>query len=44
MVIVRDAFVRFDLGAAAALSVVVLAILVLLNVLQLSLLRRREQR
>ena len=44
MVIVRDAFVRFDLGAAAALSVVVLAILVLLNVLQLSLLRRREER
>ncbi|WP_377273108.1 carbohydrate ABC transporter permease [Peterkaempfera sp. SMS 1(5)a] len=44
LVIVREAFVRFDLGSAAALSVVVLAVLVLLNVVQLSLLRRRDDR
>lgn len=42
MVIVRDAFVRFDLGAAAALSVIVLVILLVLNVVQLSFLRRRS--
>jgi multiple sugar transport system permease protein len=42
MVIVREAFVRFDLGSAAALSVVVLAALVVLNVLQLLLLRRGD--
>jgi multiple sugar transport system permease protein len=41
MVIVREAFVRFDLGSAAALSVLVLVVLLLLNVLQLSILRRR---
>ncbi|MEZ0070251.1 multiple sugar transport system permease protein [Streptacidiphilus sp. MAP12-20] len=44
MVIVREAFVRFDLGSAAALSVLALAVLIVLNVLQLSLLRRRDDR
>lgn len=42
MVIVREAFVRFDLGSAAALSVLVLVVLLILNVLQLSILRRRN--
>lgn len=41
MVIYREAFVRFDLGGAAALSVVLLAGLVVLNVLQLRVLRRK---
>jgi multiple sugar transport system permease protein len=40
MVIYREAFFRFDLGSAAALSVVVLIVLVALNALQLSILRR----
>lgn len=40
MVIYREAFFRFDLGAAAAMSVAVLAVLVGLNVLQLRVLRR----
>jgi multiple sugar transport system permease protein len=43
MVIYREAFFRFDLGSAAALSVIVLVALVLLNVLQLSVLRRGER-
>jgi multiple sugar transport system permease protein len=43
MVIVREAFIRFDLGSAAAISVVVLVVLVLLNVVQLSILRRRSR-
>jgi multiple sugar transport system permease protein len=43
MVIVREAFVRFDLGSAAAISVVVLGVLVVLNVVQLSILRRRSR-
>ncbi|WP_034263120.1 carbohydrate ABC transporter permease [Actinospica robiniae] len=42
MVIVREAFVRFDLGSAAALSVLALVVLLILNVLQLSILRRRN--
>jgi multiple sugar transport system permease protein len=42
MVIYREAFFRFDLGAAAALSVVVLVVLVTLNALQLRVLRRRD--
>jgi multiple sugar transport system permease protein len=42
MVSYREAFFRFDLGAAAALSVVVLLVLVTLNVLQLRVLRRRD--
>ena len=40
MVIVREAFTRFDLGSAAAVSVVVLAALIALNVLQLRILQR----
>jgi hypothetical protein len=40
MVIYREAFFRFNLGSAAALSVVVLIVLVALNVLQLRILRR----
>lgn len=42
MVIVREAFVRFDLGSAAALSVIVLGVLLVLNIVQLSFLRRRN--
>jgi multiple sugar transport system permease protein len=40
MVIYREAFFRFDLGAAAALSVVLLLFLVALNAVQLRVLRR----
>ena len=40
MVIVREAFTRFDLGSAAAVSVVVLAALVAFNTVQLRILRR----
>ena len=40
MVIVREAFTRFDLGSAAAVSVVVLAALIVLNTVQLRVLRR----
>ena len=40
MVIVREAFTRFDLGSAAAVSVVVLAALVAFNAVQLRILRR----
>jgi multiple sugar transport system permease protein len=43
MVIYREAFFRFDLGSAAALSVIVLAALVVLNVLQLGVLRRGQR-
>jgi len=43
MVIVREAFVRFNLGSAAAISVAVLGVLVALNVVQLSILRRRSR-
>jgi multiple sugar transport system permease protein len=43
MVIVREAFVRFDLGSAAAVSVVVLAALIALNALQLRMLRRGDR-
>jgi multiple sugar transport system permease protein len=39
MVIYRNAFFRFDLGGAAALSVVLLVVLVALNALQLRILR-----
>ncbi|GAA3192641.1 sugar ABC transporter permease [Actinocorallia longicatena] len=42
MVIVREAFVRFDLGSAAALSVLVLVALVLLNALQFAAIRKRD--
>ncbi|MFC4591697.1 carbohydrate ABC transporter permease [Sphaerisporangium corydalis] len=43
MVIYRDAFFRFDLGGAAAGSVVLLAGLVALNVVQMRVLRKRER-
>lgn len=43
MVIYREAFFRFDLGSAAALSVIVLAALIVLNVLQLGVLRRGQR-
>jgi multiple sugar transport system permease protein len=42
MVIVRQAFIRFNLGSAAAISVAVLGVLVLLNIVQLRVLRRRD--
>ena len=42
MVLYREAFTRFDLGFAAAISVVLLVALVLLNALQLRVLRRGE--
>ena len=40
MVIYREAFTRFDLGSAAALSVLLLVVLVVLNVIQLRVLGR----
>ena len=40
MVIVREAFTRFDLGSAAAVSVVVLVVLIAFNTVQLRVLRR----
>jgi multiple sugar transport system permease protein len=43
MVIVREAFTRFDLGSAAAVSVVVLAALIAFNALQLHILRRGDR-
>ncbi|MER5627940.1 sugar ABC transporter permease [Streptosporangium sp. NPDC002544] len=42
MVVYRDAFFRFDLGGAAALSVVLLVALVALNALQMRVLRRSK--
>ncbi|NUR70716.1 MAG: sugar ABC transporter permease [Hamadaea sp.] len=42
MVIYREAFIRLDLGSAAALSVALLAVLVIVNVVQLGVLRRRS--
>jgi multiple sugar transport system permease protein len=42
IVIYREAFTRFDLGGAAALSVLLLAVLVALNVLQLRVLGRER--
>ena len=41
MVIYREAFIRLDLGAAAAISVALLGVLVVFNVIQLGVLRRR---
>ncbi|WP_214414418.1 carbohydrate ABC transporter permease [Sphaerisporangium fuscum] len=43
MVIYRDAFFRFDLGGAAALSVVLLVALVALNVLQMRVLGKEDR-
>jgi multiple sugar transport system permease protein len=42
MLIYREAFIRLDLGSAAGLSVVLLAALVIINVVQLGVLRRRS--
>jgi multiple sugar transport system permease protein len=42
MVIYREAFTKFNLGLGAAISVLLLVVLVLLNVLQLRILRRGE--
>lgn len=42
MVIYREAFIRLDLGSAAAISVALLAVLVVFNVIQLGVLRRRS--
>jgi multiple sugar transport system permease protein len=41
MVIYRKAFIELDLGSAAAISVVLLGVLVVFNVVQLGMLRRR---
>jgi multiple sugar transport system permease protein len=41
MVIYREAFIRLDLGSAAAVSVVMLAVLLVFNAIQLGVLRRR---
>jgi multiple sugar transport system permease protein len=43
MVIYREAFIRLDLGSAAAISVVLLLVLIVFNVVQLGALRRRAQ-
>jgi multiple sugar transport system permease protein len=43
MVIYRKAFIELDLGSAAAVSVVLLAGLVILSVVQLAVLRRRSE-
>ncbi|WP_433003549.1 carbohydrate ABC transporter permease [Kribbella sp. CA-294648] len=41
MAIYREAFIRLDLGSAAAISVALLVVLVAVNVIQLGVLRRR---
>jgi multiple sugar transport system permease protein len=41
MVIYREAFIELDLGSAAAISVVLLAVLAIANAVQLTVLRRR---
>ncbi|ONI92702.1 ABC transporter permease [Saccharothrix sp. ALI-22-I] len=42
MVIYREAFIRLDLGSAAGISVVLLAVLVVFNAIQFRVLRRRS--
>ena len=42
MVIYREAFTKFNLGLGAAISVLLLVVLVILNVIQLRVLRRGE--
>jgi multiple sugar transport system permease protein len=42
MVIYREAFIRLDLGSAAGISVALLAVVVVFNVIQLGVLRRRS--
>ncbi|GGM70216.1 sugar ABC transporter permease [Dactylosporangium sucinum] len=41
MVIYREAFIELDLGSAAAISVVLLGVLIVFNVVQLGMLRRK---
>lgn len=43
MVIYREAFIRLDLGSAAAISVALLGVLIVFNVVQLGVLRRRNR-
>lgn len=43
MVIYREAFIKLDLGSAAAISVLLLGVLVVFNVIQLGVLRRRSR-
>ncbi|MGC7096045.1 carbohydrate ABC transporter permease [Amycolatopsis lurida] len=43
MVIYREAFVRLDLGSAAGLSVALLAVLLVFNLVQFGVLRRRSR-
>lgn len=43
MVIYREAFVRLDLGSAAGISVLLLLVLVVFNVVQFGVLRRRSR-
>jgi multiple sugar transport system permease protein len=43
MVIYRQAFINLDLGSAAAISVALLVVLVVFNVIQLGVLRRRSK-
>lgn len=42
MVIYREAFIRLDLGSAAGISVALLVVLVVFNIVQLRVLRRRS--
>lgn len=42
MAMFREAFTRFDLGAAAAIAVLLLAALIVLNAVQMAVLRRRD--
>ncbi|MFI5914854.1 carbohydrate ABC transporter permease [Dactylosporangium sp. NPDC051541] len=42
MVIYRKAFIELDLGSAAAISVVLLVVLIVFNVVQLGMLRRKD--
>jgi multiple sugar transport system permease protein len=42
MVIYREAFTKFNLGLGAAISVLLLAVLVVVNVLQLRIIKRGE--
>ena len=42
MVIYREAFVRLDLGSAAGISMLLLLVLIVFNVVQLAVLRRRS--
>lgn len=43
MVIYREAFIKLNLGSAAAISVLLLAVLIVFNVIQIGVLRRRAR-